>query len=692
MKLISLKRLIILIVSCNPGWAASWTAINTGLPTTITAVRTLTIDPATPSTLYVCSSTGRVYKSTNGGGTWKEVTTISATSLAVDPQDSSTLYAATNHGVAKSADGGQTWMGANTGITSGYVPSVVIDPITPSTIYAVASGGIFKSTNGAGSWNAITTGPWTRATPRFLAIDPVTPSTVYAVAWDGSIFKTTDASQSWTAIKLPQQAGFADSVLVLTIDPVAPSTLYAGSFADFRFNAGIGSISKSTDGGQTWIATRAGIPSDAFVRSVAIDPASPSTLYASYSGDSGWGILKSTDGGQNWKVLNTGLPPYHTASLVAISATAPSTVYTGYADLSLGRGRLLKSADGGASWDAADSGLTYIALRALAADPENMSTLYAGLGAGGGIFKTADSGANWSKLAQFQSDVGVVDSVLVDFSNPEVLYASTSYADHCSYLDNLLFKSTDGGAHWSDRVSPPMSGCILSDFFGAAVVAMPASDPNTLYAGGDDDCGGTGFYQSADSGANWRQTDFAGHLYALVIDPADRATLYGGTSGYDGVSGGVLKSTDGGVTWKNVGLKDTVVRALAMDPTNSSILYAAAEAGFNSPPAGFRGLFKSTDGGAGWSAIGTGLEGLTDTGATVTALVIDPSSPSVLYAGTSGYGVFRTVDGGANWRPFNDGLTDLNVQVLIAAPGASHSLYAGNPDGVFRIEVGSAVF
>ena len=71
MKLISLKRLIILIVSCNPGWAASWTAINTGLPTTITAVRTLTIDPATPSTLYVCSSTGRVYKSTNGGRTWE---------------------------------------------------------------------------------------------------------------------------------------------------------------------------------------------------------------------------------------------------------------------------------------------------------------------------------------------------------------------------------------------------------------------------------------------------------------------------------------------------------------------------------------------------------------------------------------------------------------------------------------------
>src|SRR5262249_19170747 len=156
----------------------------------------------------------------------------------------------------------------------------------------------------------------------------------------------------------------------LVIDPVTPSTLYASTFVFATrpqgnpFDDGQGIVAKSTDGGETWTVIRAGIPAGAFVRTLAIDPASPSTVYASFSGESGeWRVLKSTDSGQNWKVLDTGLAPYRVNSLVAVSPGIPSTIYAGYIDFSRGRGRLVKSMDGGASWAAADSGLTYIDAR-----------------------------------------------------------------------------------------------------------------------------------------------------------------------------------------------------------------------------------------------------------------------------------------------------------------------------------------
>src|SRR5262249_44963870 len=141
-----------------------------------------------------------------------------------------------------------------------------------------------------------------------LAIDPTTPSTLYVA--NGRIFKSTDGGQSWNLIKPAPCACLDDKSASLTIDPANPSTIYAGSFAadvaEEEFPAG-GTISKSTDGGATWTANANGIPSDAVVRSLIVDPAAPGIVYASFVND-GWGILKSVDAGQSWSVVDTGLP------------------------------------------------------------------------------------------------------------------------------------------------------------------------------------------------------------------------------------------------------------------------------------------------------------------------------------------------------------------------------------------------
>jgi len=170
-----------------------------------------------------------------------------------------------------------------------------------------------------------------------------------------------------------------------------------------------------------------------------------------------------------------------------------------------------------------------------------------------------------------------------------------------------------------------------------------------------------------------------------VIDPKAPATVYAGT--YDD---GVFKTTDGGASWSpvNTGLTDNSVEALAIDPTAPATLYAGTRN---------NGVFKTTDGGASWGAVNTGL-----THNSVEALAIDPTALRTLYAGTRfGGGVFKTTNGGGSWSAVNTGLPTrvccvlggscqtCVAAVLTLAIDSTHptTLYAGTyGGGVFSIQ------
>jgi photosystem II stability/assembly factor-like uncharacterized protein len=326
--------------------------------------------------------------------------------------------------------------------------------------------------NAASSWDEIGAdiAQSTNHPPVSVTVDPVTPSTLYVVSVNGDIWKSADGGETWNVIKAGSQVAFATQVLSLAIDPTTPSTLYAGSFASFGCcpppaNAG---ISKSTDGGETWVAFNAGIPSGAFVRSLVIYPATPSVIYGTYVSDGRWGVIKSVDGGESWNVISSGLPPSPGNSTLTIDPTVPSIIYVGYFVNSTAGGAF-KSTDGGESWSKADTGLSSIDIRAVAVDPFNAATLYAG--GAGGLFKTVNGGANWINSASFLippaspfflvAEPPIIRSVAVDSATPNILYAETARAGGCINSDRLLFKSTDFGATWDDSISPPLSGCVL---------------------------------------------------------------------------------------------------------------------------------------------------------------------------------------------------------------------------------------
>src|SRR4029434_5599529 len=139
------------------------------------------------------------------------------------------------------------------------------------------------------------------------------------------------------------------------------------------------------------------------------------------------------------------------------------------------------------------------------------------------------------------------------------------------------------------------------------VLVMDPSDSRSLYlAEGEDEDGGYVLLKSTDGGASWNGIwDFRSGLLtginALVIDRSNPTTLYAGLGdaspyGPSRPEIGFFKSIDGGATWTNIGLTDAAVTVLVRDPFDSNILYAGTQ-GIYTNPHGFRGIFKTVDGG-----------------------------------------------------------------------------------------------
>ena len=309
------------------------------------------------------------------------MSTAQVAAIAVDPTTPSTLYAGTTDGIFKSTNGGGSWQTVNTGLTNLGVNALVLDPAIPTTLYAGTNGGgIFKSTDGGGSWRAVNTG-LTYLFVYALALDPTSPNELYVGMYCGcgnlapyiGIFKSTDGGENWQAVN----NGLATlEVFAFAIDPTTPTTLYAGSNGS---GVGIGGVFKSTNGGGSWQTASSGLPVAEAVIALAIDPITPTTLYA---GTLSGGVFKSRNGGGNWQAVNTGLTNFSSGVYaLALDPTNPTTLYAGTQG-----GGVFRSTDGGGHWQVVP-GLADLNVNALALDTTTPITLYAGTW-GSGVFRS----------------------------------------------------------------------------------------------------------------------------------------------------------------------------------------------------------------------------------------------------------------------------------------------------------------
>lgn len=486
--------------------------------------------------------------------------------------------------------------------------------------------GAFKSTNGGVTWNPINAGlpgGSTSIVPA-VAIDPTTPTTLYAATFGDGIFKSLNGGTNW----FPANAGLTGDAarlktVTVAVDARSLSTLYLGTLAAGAF--------KSVDNGNNWFPIP-GLPEASFVTVVTahprlpLSPGAPSTLYAGLFGDKG--IFKSTDGGATWSPRNAGLGA---SFMLAVAADPgnPATLYAGAY-----RQKVFKSTNGGVTWAARDNGITDATVNALAVSPLGVpGTVFAGasqhsrflsasaLGSGGsevigppgpgGVFRSLDGGASWSKVLTTSV---AVQALAIDPGNPLIVYAGTLGGEK-------LFKSTNGGTSWN----PMNTGLLDGDVYALAIHGPAAGVPAAVYAGT-----------------------------------------------FGALGGRVLKTTNGGLTWTDTGLRaGGPVAALAVPSPSPSTVYAGTWGG---------GAFKTVNGGSSWAPIASLDQAA---GAIVFALAVDPQVPATVYAGSYDRGVTKSLNGGQTWAPSNAGLSvDAVVHALALNPGGT-CLHAGTGGSVY---------
>jgi photosystem II stability/assembly factor-like uncharacterized protein len=613
--------------------------------------------PPPPPTASILEAVGP-----DGGG---------VTSVLLNPKNPQIAYAGTwGAGVFKSLDGGKTWESASIGLENLYVQSMVIDPVHPEIIYAgTYRSGVYKTINGGTTWVYAGKGLNTDAIVYALAIDPITPTIIYAGTrspgsnppWGGGVYKSTDGGQTWanSSYKLSE-----DWVYGLAVSPSNTQTLYAATHSQGVF--------KSTNGGNSWAAVNNGV-SDHSMRTVAIDPSNTQVVYAGC-----WhttGVFKTTNGGQSWTTVSNGLNGAKIIS-ITVDPVHPQTVYA----LSYLQG-VYKTDNGGGNWSMIGLWPDYVFN--LTVDPTNRQALLASA-ENVDLFRSTNGGASWVNSGRGLHATDVT-AVAADQNLPGVVYAGMAGMG--------VYQSKDSGQNWTSanaglgdlkvRSLALVSGSLYvgTDSGGIYKTAAVQADWHAVNSGLPKGSAKTPiqnpainrfnnlgpaadlFLHDPDNAIQPKAVAVSVAILALAPAPSAPTTLYAGTGG-----SGLYRTTDAGSNWQAVGLDGKTLFSVMVDRSDPLIIYAGTDAANGS-------LLKSLDGGAHWGQIKAGMEGVD-----VLSLSQDPFQKYTIYAGTN-QGVFKSIDVGANWTRL--GLDGQSVYALSANPHTANSLAAGTTAGLF---------
>ena len=660
------------------------------------------------NTFYFGATGGGVWKTTDGGSNWKNISDkyfgSSIGSVAVSPSDENIIYVGEGEstmrgnvseglgGIWRSADAGRTWK--NIGLKDGrHIVRIVVHPQDPNTVLVAVMGhlfgpneerGVFKTTDGGKTWKrTLYVNNQTGASE--LVMEPGNPSVLYAGTWrllrtphsmesggEGSgLWRSNDGGETWTMISskkgLPKGVW---GIVGVAIAPSNPDKIYA------IIENKDGGLYMSNDGGETWTLTSSdnNIRQRAWYYSkVFVDPKNENTVYCPNVG-----FMVSRDGGKTFSALRTPHGDHHDLWIDPEDPKRMIVADDGGAQVSF---------DGGQDWStyenqptsqiyrvSTDNSFPY---RILGAQQDNSTFRIKHRTYGSAI--TAD---DWEVTAGAESGYVVADPL-----NPDIVYGG----NYGGYLSRLDHKTGENRAIsvWPDN--PMGAGADVQKFrfqWNFPIFFSP-HNPKRLY------CAGNALFVRENEGASWEQIspdlttnekskqlssggpvtqDNTSVEYYCTIFTASESILEKDllwTGSDDGI---VSVSRDGGKNWLNVTPKDCpklmMWNCIEADPFKKGAAYIVGTKYKSDDFSPY--IYKTEDYGKSWKLIVNGIDKMHFT----RTMRADHKKAGLLYAGTE-YGMYISYDDGMNWRKFQLNLpvvpiTDLTIKnndLIIATQG-----------------------
>ena len=652
-------------------------------------------EPSGKITYYVGAASGGVWKSEDGGTTYKaifdEQPVQSIGAIALDPKETKNVWVGTGEswtrnsvsigdGIYKSTDGGETWI--NAGLPkSERIAKIVVSPTSSDTVFAAVPGalwsdspdrGLYRTTDGGKTWRIVLKGPNLSTGASAVAIDPVDPNKMFAALWDfrrkgwtfrsggdgptaisgSGLFRSSDAGATWTEITPENAKGFPKKPYGRIAVAIAPSNakrVYAfvestesalfvsddgGATWDKRdksnwmvwrpfYFANLivdpknpdrvfktdGALILSEDGGKSFTVVGGFQGAHGDLHDVWIDPANPQTITA---GDDG-GIWYSYNGGTKWwKGENLPISQYYH---VSVDDKDPFQVYGGLQDNSSWVGQSqYPGGIGNAQWENMYGGDGFW----MFSDPADPDYLYAE--AQGGYIARINRHTHAGR--DIQPKPNYKEKLRWNWNTPIALSPNEKGTIYIGA--QFLFRSRDHGQTW-DRISPDLT----------------TNDPEKQK---QEQSGGV----TVDNSAAEMYTT----IYSISESPKDKSVIWVGTD-----DGNLQITRDEAKTWTNVienvpGLpKNSWVSWVQASNFEAGTAYAAFDRHTFGDHAPY--LFRTTDFGKTWAPLITSKE---TKGVRGYAHVIkeDLVQPGLLFLGTE-FGLFVSIDGGKAWAQFKGG-------------------------------------
>jgi photosystem II stability/assembly factor-like uncharacterized protein len=634
------------------------------------------------TTVFVGAASGGIWKSVNGGTTFKPVfdrqPVQSVGAVAIDKSNPSMVWVGTGEawtrnsvsigdGIYRSSDGGENW--SNMGLRdSEHIAKILIDPRDSNSVLACATGhlwndnderGVYKTTDGGKTWKKVLAGMNGSTGCAMLAGSPQEPNTIFAGMWD---FRR----QGWT----------------------------------FRSGGPGSGLYKSVDGGEHWTeltnANSKGLPEKPYGRiALAVAPSRPQIVYAMIESNKS-ALFRSDDGGQNWNRLDSSQflvwRPFYFANLV-VDPKNPEKIFKP-------DGPLLLSVNGGRSFSSVAN--AHGDFHDLWINPQNPNVIF--VGDDGGLWRSEDGGTRWKH--QRNLPVSQFYHVSVDNANPYHVYGglqdNSSFVGDSSYpggVTNSRWENLYGGDGFWMFEDPADPDYVYAEAQGGNIgrvnrhtlenrsimplplykenklrfnwntpIHMSPNEKGTIYIGAQF------LFRSRDHGQSWerissdlttndpekqKQEESGGvtidnssaemhtSIYSISESPKNGQVIWVGTD-----DGNLQITRDGAKTWTNMvgnvrGLGNnswvSTVAASRFDEGTAYVTFDRHTFGDMNPYA-----YKTTDFGKTWASLNPKESGVVGYAHVIAE---DSVNSNLLFLGTE-FGLWISCDGGQHWAQY----------------------------------------